>query len=142
VSSGCGYKINNSSLTKKKETRKLKLSLGRQNNHNIQITTKLIMDRNLQGDCKTLTIKRKNGKFYACFSCENIPLKSLPKTGKIGGFDLGIKNLMVDADGNKVENPNFVKSFEKEVKKIQQDLNNKVKGSQNWKDAKLQLNKK
>ncbi|CAI2161449.1 10358_t:CDS:10 [Funneliformis geosporum] len=128
---GSGYKIDNSPLTEKKEVRKLKLSLGRQNNHNIQITTKLTMDRNFQGDCKTLTIKRKNNRCYALFNCENIPLKPLPKTGKTNGYDLGITNLLVDVNDKKTKNPRFYKKSEKIIKQANQSLSNKVQGIAN-----------
>ncbi|MCE8163845.1 MAG: transposase [Candidatus Moeniiplasma glomeromycotorum] len=140
----CGYKIDNSPLSKKKEVRKLRLSLGRQNNHNIQLTTKIVMSRNFEGDCKTLTIKRKNGRFYACFSCENVPLKPLQITNKKVGIDMNLeeKSYLTLSNGTKYKHPKCYKKSEKELIGANRNLSSKAEGSQNWKDAKLQLAKK
>lgn len=139
---GCGYKINNSSINKRTENRKLKLTLGQQNHHNVYLEVNLKMERNFIGKVKNLTIKRKNEKWYALFSCDGIEVKSLSKINKSVGLDLGIKNLITTSSEEKIKNPKFYKKSEQIIKKAQQSLSKKVKGSQNWKDAKLNLAKK
>lgn len=139
---GCGYKVDNNVVIKRAENRKLRLTLGRQNNHNVFLETKIKMERNIEGNIKNLTIKRKNGKYYSLFNCENIKTKPLPKINKKVGLDLGIKTLITTSDGKKIKNPNFCKKNQNILKKTQQRLSSKVKGSQNWKNTKLQLAKK
>ncbi|KLL05233.1 MAG: transposase IS605 [Mycoplasmataceae bacterium RV_VA103A] len=141
--SSCGYKIDNSPLFKKRENRELKLTLGRQEK-NVYLTVRIRMERSFQGNCKTLTIKRKNSKFYALFSCENIPLKILPLTGKKVGVDVNLekKSYITLSNGKKYKHPNFYKKSEKGIKEASRNLSKKVEGSQNWKEAKLQLAKK
>ncbi|MBD1373829.1 transposase, partial [Hazenella sp. IB182357] len=55
------------------------------------------LHRHIEGKVKTCTIKRKNGKYYACLSCEFAP-HSLPPTGKQVGVDLGVTHLAITSD--------------------------------------------
>ena len=141
---GCGYKINNSPLNQKKEIRKLEISLGRQNNKNIQIETKTTMERNIEGKIKSLTIKRKNGRYYACFSCDEIQPNPLPPTNKSIGIDVNLNksSYITLSTGKKYKHPQFYKKIEEKLKSRNKALSRKQKGSQNWLDAKLQLAKK
>ncbi|CAG8551804.1 878_t:CDS:2 [Cetraspora pellucida] len=83
------------------------------------------MERSFQGNCKTLTIKRKNSKFYALFSCENIPLKILPLTGKKVGVDVNLekKSYITLSNGKKYKHPNFYKKSEKGIKEAKKMVN-------------------
>jgi putative transposase len=49
---------------------------------------KIKWHRELQGEVKTLTIKRENGMWYACFSCMVEP-EPLPWNDKAVGVDVG-----------------------------------------------------
>ncbi|CAG8689059.1 6974_t:CDS:2, partial [Cetraspora pellucida] len=124
---GCGYKIDNSPISKRTENRKLKLTLGQQNHHNIYLEINLRMERNFEGKAKTLAIERKNGRYYALFSCEEVKQKLLPKTNIKVGLDLGIRNLIITSDSKKIQNPKFYKKSEKLVKEAQKKLSKKVK---------------
>ncbi|MBS7529639.1 transposase [Hazenella sp. IB182353] len=59
--------------------------------------------RLMEGKVKTCTIMRKNGKYYACFSCEVEPVAHA--TGKQIGVDLGVKHLAITSDGAFFEHP-------------------------------------
>ena len=61
--------------------------------------------------------------------------KELKNTGKAIGLDLGIKSFLTDSDGNKVANPKFYDKYLLKVRKIQQRLSNKTKGSANYSKA-------
>lgn len=76
--------------------------------------------RNIEGNIKTVTIKKENGKFYVIFSCGDVPLKLLPESDKEVGIDLGLKNYAVFSDGIVIENPRHLKQKEKELKLVQQ----------------------
>jgi putative transposase len=59
--------------------------------------TDVRIKRQIEGKIKTCTIKRKNGKYYACFACE---IEAEPQsTGKQVGVDLGVKHLAITSDG-------------------------------------------
>ncbi|CAG8756834.1 7799_t:CDS:2, partial [Racocetra fulgida] len=113
---GCGYEIDNSDMIKRLENRKLELTLGRQNKKNVYLETKIKMERNIEGDIKNLIIKRKNSKYYALFSCENIEPRLLPQTNKKVGLDLGIRTLITTSDGKKIKNPRFYKESKQIIK--------------------------
>ena len=57
------------------------------------------------------------------------------------GIDVGIKTLAVLSNGEKLENPKFLQSAEKKIKRLQRRLSKKVKGSNNRRKAKLKLAK-
>jgi putative transposase len=57
------------------------------------------------------------------------------------GIDVGIKTLAVLSNGEKLENPKFLQSAEKKIKRLQRRLSKKVKGSNNRHKAKLKLAK-
>lgn len=91
---------------------------------------KIKLSRPIEGNIKTVTIRRtKTNKWYACFSCENVPIKPLPKTGKTIGIDVGCENFLTDNDNHKIANPRFFKKSQDILKKRQQELSQKGKGS-------------
>ena len=47
------------------------------------------LHRPVKGQIKTLTIKRENGMWYACFSCVVEP-EPLPANGRAVGLDVGL----------------------------------------------------
>jgi putative transposase len=103
---------------------------------------KLRLSREIQGDIKTIIIRRTStNKWYACFSCANVPEKRLPKSDKAIGIDVGIKSFLTDSEGNKVENPKFLKHSLKELKIRQRKLARAKNGSNRRKDTRLQLAK-
>lgn len=57
------------------------------------------------------------------------------------GIDVGIKTLAVLSNGEKLENPKFLQTAEKKIKRLQRRLSKKVKGSNNRRKAKLKLAK-
>lgn len=107
-----------------------------------------------QGYVKQATINKKNGKYYILLTCENVPTKLLPKTGKITAIDLGLTNYITQDSGIVIDNP-FVKnttsrdklaakqrkmSAKLEAKK-KANPNRRVKDSKNLKKAKLSVAK-
>lgn len=51
---------------------------------------------------KTYTVSLDStGRYYVSFSVEDNSIKSLPKTGKVVGIDLGVADLAITSDGNK-----------------------------------------
>lgn len=103
---------------------------------------KLKLSRPIQGKIKFITIKRSpTNKWYACFSCDNVPEKKLPKSDKVIGLDVGIKSYLTDSEGNKIENPKFMKYKLRELRVKQRKLSRAKKGSSRRKETKLQVSK-
>jgi len=77
---------------------------------------------------KRLTIKKEGDSWYAIFSVEESEKKE--KCGKgIVGIDLGCKTFITLSDGNKVENPKFLKKSLKRIQKAQRKLSKQEKGT-------------
>lgn len=92
---------------------------------------KLRLSRPIEGTIKTITIRRNaTGKWYVCFSCDNVPERKLPESDRAVGIDVGIKSFLVDSDGNRVNNPAYFRKAERLLRRRQRILCRRVKGSQ------------
>lgn len=98
--------------------------------------------RDLEGEVKTLTVKRDPlGDIYLYFSCE-VEDVVVPRlmTGKSAGFDFGLKTFLQPSDGTEpIESPLFFRQGIKAVKKANQSLSKKRLGSNHRKMARLHL---
>jgi putative transposase len=95
----------------------------------------------LQGEIKTVTIKRDRlGKLWICFSVvETIEIEETATTGKIGGFDFGLKTFLVNDLGQAIEMPEFYKADLPRMKAIQRRVSKKQKGSRNQVEGKRHI---
>ena len=102
-----------------------------------------IFHRNFIGQIRTCHIKKSNtGKYFVSILVEDG--KELPNKPKVTidnsiGIDVGIKSFLVTSLGEEVENPRFLIKSEKKLKRTQQSLSRKVKGSNNYNKQKLKL---
>jgi putative transposase len=103
---------------------------------------KLSLSRPIQGKIKAITIKRSpTNKWYVSFSCEDVPMKELPKTNNTIGIDVGIKSYLADSEGNKIENPKFLKNTLQELRVKQRKFARAKKGSNGRKGTRLHVAK-
>ncbi len=99
---------------------------------------KLRLSRPIEGDIKTITIRRETtGKWYVFFSCNNVPEKKIPKSEKSVGVDVGIKSFLTDSDGNKIENPQYFRQAKAVLRRRQRTLHRRIKGSSGRKQARV-----
>ncbi len=78
---------------------------------------------------KQITIsKDPTNKFY-CSILIQIDADPKPLTDKMVGIDLGLKELFILSDGTKINNPKYFRENQAELKKAQQHLSRKIKGS-------------
>ena len=98
---------------------------------------KFRLSRSIEGDIKTVTIRRKVGKWYACFSCDKVPEHKLELCSKDVGIDVGIESFSVDSDERREFNPAYFRHAEKQLRVRQRVLTRRVKGSHGRKDARL-----
>jgi putative transposase len=102
---------------------------------------KIKMHRPIEGKIKTLTIRRKADKWYACFSCEIEQPEPLEPTGRVCGIDLGIWYLATTSDGVNIELPQYLQQAERKLKQLQRAVSRKQLGSSNMRKAVLLLAK-
>ena len=81
-------------------------------------------------------IQDSAGRYFASFVVESQP-GELSRTEPVTGIDLGLKHFAVLSDGTKVSSPRFLRRAEKNLKRRQQDLSRKRKGSRNRDKARL-----
>lgn len=96
------------------------------------------LHRQLQGRVKTCTILVKNGKYYACFSCE-VESNPLPISEKQIGIDLGVSRLAVTSEGKNIESPKFLRKSEEKLKQKQRAVSKKKRGSNRRRKAVREL---
>jgi len=65
---------------------------------------KVKLHRQLEGEIKTVTIKREAGKWYAVFSVE-CEAKPLPASDQATGVDVGLAAFATPSDGTEIETP-------------------------------------
>jgi len=86
-------------------------------------------DRKIEGKVKTLSVKRDLlGDIYLFVVCEtqrNSEYKSM--TGKIAGFDFGLKTFLTVSDGTCIKSPEFLKNNIQKLKKKSRLLSKKKK---------------
>ncbi len=86
------------------------------------------LHRPVEWTIKTVSITRKNGKYYILFVCE-VQQKVLPQTNKIIGIDMGIESFAVTSDSDFIENPRYYKSSQDNLRVLQRSVSRKKKGS-------------
>lgn len=99
--------------------------------------------RTFDGRIRTVTITQTaTRKFYASIlveiQCEK-PSKPIIDAGKAIGIDLGIKDFAVTSDGEKFDNPKYLRNDLKRLKVLQRRASRKKKGSANRKKANLRV---
>lgn len=79
---------------------------------------KAVLHRAIEGRVKTCTVRRQNGKWFVCFSCE-VQAEPLPESAETVGIDVGINQFAALSDGECVENPRYFRKDEKALAKAQ-----------------------
>lgn len=102
---------------------------------------KFVLSRPINGTIKTVTVKRDHaGRLFVCFSViEEVTHPVEVSTGKIGGFDFGLKTFLTDDKGSAYQSPEFLKANLSEIAHLNRQLSRKQKGSNNRKKTKRQL---
>jgi putative transposase len=91
------------------------------------------LHRSFNGSIKNATIsKTPSGKYFVSF-CVEVEHNILPKSDNIIGFDLGIKEFLIDTNNKHIDNPKVLKQYENKLTKLQRQLAHKDKGSNNFK---------
>ena len=97
------------------------------------------LHREVQGNIKQITLKKSCGKWYAIVVSDANPQRKHGK--KHIGIDLGLTNYIMRSDGKRISHPKIFEKYRVKLKKAQQNLSRKKKGSSNRMKARLQVKK-
>jgi putative transposase len=97
--------------------------------------------REIEGTVKTLTIKRTAlGELFMVVVVDGYSTPEVTfETGKIAGFDFGLKTFLTCSEGFKIESPEFLKSSLNILAKASRQHSKKCKGSNNREQARKHL---
>jgi putative transposase len=103
---------------------------------------KVKWSRSLPSDPSSVTVvKDAAGRYFASFVVQTGANEVLPETTPDVGIDLGLTHFAVFSDGRKITAPKFLRRAERKLKKAQQNLTRKAKGSNNRKKAVVRVAK-
>ncbi len=89
---------------------------------------------------KVVITKNCCNQYFASILFEDGKQKpQLSSEGKAVGIDLGLNHFAITSDGSKFDNPKILNKHEKNLKKKQQQLSRKQKGSNNRHKARLKV---
>jgi putative transposase len=91
--------------------------------------------RPVEGTPKTVTISREADGWYVCFSCADVPVQPIPKTGCETGIDLGIEAFATLSDGTRIFSPGWYRKAERNLKTAQRRMSRRKKGSHRQRKA-------
>ena len=99
---------------------------------------KVKLHRPIEGEIKTVTVKREAGKWYAVFSveCDATPL---PPSTEATGVDVGLTTFATLADGTGIENPRYYKEAQAALRRAQRKVARRKRGGSNRKKAVQEL---
>ena len=84
--------------------------------------------------------KTSSGKYFASISAE-VYTPCFERTNQNCGIDLGLKDFAIFSNGEKIKNLRILKHLEVKYRKLAKSLSRKVRGSANYRKAKLRLSR-
>lgn len=101
----------------------------------------MVMHRPMPGTiCHATVSKTRTGKYFVSFSCVE-ECEFFEETVNAVGIDLGIKEMAVCSNGERIANPKFLERGEKHLKYLQRQVSRKKKGSNNRNRARRSLSR-
>ena len=99
--------------------------------------------RELQGKLKSITIKKENDIWWCVCLCELDDIEPITdgNESQIVGIDLGLTDFAILSDGQSIKTPKFYRIQQRKLKRRQQILSRRKKGSKNREKARKTLNK-
>ena len=97
------------------------------------------MHRSFNGTIKSVTISKTcDDKYYISLLVE-AEIEPLEKTDKVIGLDLGIKELIIDSNGNKYKNHKYLTKSMNKLAREQRKLSHMIKGSNNYHKQRIKI---
>ncbi len=90
--------------------------------------------REFAGKIKSATISQvPSGKYFVAVLVEQLEASPLLQNDKVYAFDLGLKEFLIDTNGNHIERPKALYKHEEKLKKLQRQLCKMTRHSKNYK---------
>ena len=89
--------------------------------------------------CNITLKKSKTNKYFCSICCECEKPEKLPINNFKIGFDLGLKDFLIDSDGIVIDNPKYFRKSQEKLAKEQRKLSQCTKGSKNYIKQKLKV---
>lgn len=96
---------------------------------------KLKPHRQLEGVPKAMRLKRDGDRWFVTLVCVNVPMKSLPKTGRTVGLDLGLHHFVATSDGDTIPNERPGGKVALRLSRAQRRVTRRQKGSHRRREA-------
>ena len=89
----------------------------------------------------SVTVTKHRGRWFAAIACVLAdPTRVVPSTGRVVGVDVGT-SAYATSDGELLPTPRVYRSAQRRLRRAQQALARKVKGSKNWDKAQARVNR-
>jgi putative transposase len=98
-------------------------------------SVRMRLHRPLEGTIKTCTVTKQVDGWYAAFSVELPQPEPLPATGASVGVDVGLESFATLSNGERVDNPRFLRTAEQSLKKAQRRVSKLKKRGANRRKA-------
>lgn len=97
------------------------------------------LHRRFNGKIKSVTISQvPSGKYFVSVLVDT-EIKQLPENKNVYAFDLGLKDFLIDSNGNCIENPKTLSKYENKLAKLQRQIVKKKTGSKNWHKQRIKI---
>ena len=93
---------------------------------------KMVIDSEVHGKIKTVTIKEEFGSFYAYIVTDGVKKTNSQDENQILGLDMGISRLYTDSNGKFSINPQHFKKYKRLLRIEGRSLSRKKKRGKNW----------
>jgi putative transposase len=94
----------------------------------------------VDGEIKTVTIKREVDRWYVCFSVE-ATVNRLPAVSEEAGIDVGVESFAVLSDGTEIDNPRYLERGLRKLRRTQRRVARRRRGSKRRRKAAVLLAK-
>jgi putative transposase len=102
-------------------------------------TIRVCLHTEVEGTIKTLGLKREADKWFLAVACEVPEPTSLSNVLPAVGLDVGLTYFVTTSEGEKIDNPRYLKDELSELRWAQRSVCRKKKGSNNRKKAKRRV---
>ena len=96
------------------------------------------VSRPVSGRILSATVSRvPSGKYFVSILCTDVEIDDVPMTGAVAGVDLGIKDLAITSDGEKIPNNKRLYKADKRIRRLARRFSRKKKGGKNREKARI-----
>lgn len=102
---------------------------------------KMARSKEVDGKIKTVIVsKTSTNKYFVSISCD-VEIQRLPKSNNKIGIDMGLSTFAITSNGDKYDNPRWLRNSSNKLARAQRELSRKQYGSNRYNKAKLKVAK-